>query len=254
MNYLHEYKTFDNVQELNLHVKEHTNKKYYDMNETQRQTLQVISQYSVKYCGASHLKVETIAKAINKSVSTIKRVLNALVKLKVIEKLSTLRRVKGGSGANIIRILPFIPSNERAEMDGREEVDKQETPKDSEPIIEKETAKLLSYKSINNTYAKPSNSPYTVFKSSIHTFLGDSISKENKGIISRLYGVYLGQTKALRKAYDSNELIEIASEAIRVTFTATKRKKLRNIVGYFNGVLSNMLDDLCEFEMENIPS
>src|SRR5699024_11869621 len=61
MNYLHEYKTFNSVQELNHHVKEHTNKRYYDMNETQRQVLQLISQYSVKHIGASHLRIKTIA-------------------------------------------------------------------------------------------------------------------------------------------------------------------------------------------------
>src|SRR5690625_3896205 len=144
MYYLSDYKTFNNVQELNYHVKQHTNRRYYDMNETQRQVLQVISQYSVKHVGASHLRIKTIANALGKSNRTIERAIKALADLGIIEKVSTVRRITGGQGANIYRILPY---NDEADMSERGEADKPKADKDCSPIAEKETANLLSYQS-----------------------------------------------------------------------------------------------------------
>lgn len=147
MNYLHEYKTFNSIQELNYHVKQHTNRKYYDMNETQRNVLQTIAQYSVKYIGASHLKVQTIANAVGKSSRTVERAIKALSDLRIIEKVNTLRRVKGGQGANIYRILPYNVEGETSERKESEDA----TPvKDETDNADKETANLLSYSS--NTY------------------------------------------------------------------------------------------------------
>lgn len=144
MNYLHEYKTFNSVQELNHHVKQHTNKRYYDMNETQRQVLQLISQYSVKYVGASHLRIKTIASSLGKSSRTIERAIKALVELGIVEKVSTIRRVTGGQGANIYRILPY---NDEAELSERGQAVEHTRTRDCSPIAEKETANLLSYSS-----------------------------------------------------------------------------------------------------------
>src|SRR5699024_4274198 len=144
MYYLSDYKTFNNVQELNYHVKQHTNRRYYDMNETQRQVLQIIAQYSVKYAGACHLRIKTIANALGKSNRTIERAIKALVELEDIDKVSTVRRLKGGQGANIHRIFPY---NDEADMSEREEAEKPKADKDCSKIAEKETANLLSYSS-----------------------------------------------------------------------------------------------------------
>lgn len=257
LHYLHEYSTFNSTQELNYHVKQHTNKRYNDMNETQRRILQVISQYAINHNGSCHLLIETIASVINKSRRTIERAIRVLIDLNIIDCLNTTRPVSGGKGANIYIIKPYIESNDASEVSHCTNAEKPTPASDSAPIVEKESANSLIYKSINtNTYVnedkdvkqtsnKPqSNTPYTRFKASIQTFLGDSINTVNKSLLYRLYGVYLAQTKALRKAYDSNELIEYAINAIRITFTTSKRKKLRNIAGYFNGVLSNKLDDM----------
>lgn len=261
LHYLSDYSTFDSTQEMNYHVKQHTNKRYYDMNETQRQTLQIISQYAVNHNGSCHVKIETIMDALDKSRSTVIRSVNALVELCVIERLTTKRPISGGQGANIFRILPYIEpseqSNDTAEVTQRKDDDKPRQERDAAPIVEKETAILLSYKSIiNNTYVSNDEpSPYAVFKASIQTFLGNSIHKpssDNKRLVSRLYGVYLAQIKQIRDVYKNGELIDIATKAIRITFATTKRKKLRNIAGYFNGILSNLLDDLCDEEISRV--
>ena len=149
MIYLNDYKTFDDVQEMNLHVKKHVSKHYYEMNDTDREALYFISRYSVKYPGASHLKVETIAKAINRSRSTAKRVITKLIKLGIIERVTTLRKIKGGQGANIYRILPFISSNEPAEMNRRGQAEKPMQTSDEETDKQDETINLKS--NSNNT-------------------------------------------------------------------------------------------------------
>ena len=143
LNYLSDYQTFTSVQELNYHVKQHTNQRYNEMNETQRNVLQVLAQYSVKYLGASHLKVETIAGIVGKSRRTVERALKALEELSVIQKLSTIRRVSGGQGANIYVILPYV----EGKMSKRDEDDKPRDSKDCTPIVKKETASNISYPS-----------------------------------------------------------------------------------------------------------
>ncbi|XYY59585.1 hypothetical protein ACNSPU_17030 [Bacillus velezensis] len=42
----------------------------------------------------------------------------------------------------------------------------------------------------------------------------------------------------------ADTLQEIGLEAVRQTFIATKRKSIRNLAGYYNGVLDRMLDRL----------
>ncbi|GIP64029.1 hypothetical protein J32TS6_25840 [Virgibacillus pantothenticus] len=141
MHYLSKYQVFSDVSELNHHVKQHTNRKKYDMNETQRNLLQFISQYSVKYPGASHLKTQTIADGIGKSRRTVERAVKALVALEVIEKLSTTRAVRGGKGANIYRILPYVVESE---MSHGEKSKKASPAKENEPIVKKQTEDFIS--------------------------------------------------------------------------------------------------------------
>lgn len=261
MIYLHEYKTFANVHELNHHVKQHTNKRYHDMNETHRQVLQLLSQYSVKHAGASHLRIQTIANALDKSRRTIERAIRVLIDLDAIERLHTTRRITGGKGANIYVILPYAESNAVSNMTHCNDVEKAYGDNDTTPIVEKESANLLSTKSSykdvcdlrDNTppsttqSTSPSNdtqaSPYGRFTDAVSTFI-DVADNGSRKLLYRLYGVYLAQSKALRKAYDAGELIDVATRAIHATFHASKRTGIRNIAGYFNGVLSNMYDGL----------
>ncbi|WP_182200398.1 helix-turn-helix domain-containing protein [Paraliobacillus salinarum] len=238
MYYLSQYQTFDDVQELNYHVKQHTNIRKYEMNDTQRDVLQFIAQYSVKYAGASHLKTETIAKGIGKSRRTIERAISALVNLGIVEKISTVRIISGGKGANIYRILPFVYQSDESQMSHCREVELATQTSDSNDFKRKESDNFINLlKSITYTYA---DTPYIRFKAFVEQFVGAT----EKQLIHRLYGVYLAQTKALRKAYEVDKLIGIAIQALAVTFSRSKQMRLRNLVGYFNGVFGRMLDGL----------
>lgn len=242
MNYLHKYAMFNSVKEMDEAIAEHIRRNQYELNETDRDVLMMLSRYSVKYKGAAHLKIDTIAAAIGKSGRTIQRVLRKLERLNIIERKEFIRKKAGGHGANIYIILPVDVA---AEMTGREDADKPMDISDSDTDEPIETINLLSNNNItkSNTYQETSYSmPYRKIRKAIMTFIGnrDNVNK----LIYRLYGVFLAHTKPLRFAYSMDELISTGIKAIHATFHATKRKKIRNIAGYFSGVLNNMLDDL----------
>lgn len=106
--YLDDYKTFNSTQELNFHVKQHEQIHSEVLNATDRSILRFIARYSVKYSGASHLKVSTIANGIGKSDRTVRRVLKRLEGLAIIHRIDRIRPKSGGQGASIMQILPYM--------------------------------------------------------------------------------------------------------------------------------------------------
>ncbi|MEC1426612.1 helix-turn-helix domain-containing protein [Bacillus sonorensis] len=120
MHYLAEHQTFDSTAELNASVYEHIKRNTYELNDTDRLALKTIARYAVKFTGAAHLKADTLANLIGKSVKTARRVVNKLASLSIIQKIATTRKINGGHGANIIVILPIDQST----MTTREDVEK----------------------------------------------------------------------------------------------------------------------------------
>lgn len=241
LNYLRDHSPFSSTQELNEVVGEHIARNKYNLNPTDRDVLMMLSRYAVKYSGVAHLKVATIAKAINKSAITARRALNKLARLSIIEKRSFFRDVTGGNGANLY---VFLAVNDRAEMIEREEVEELAAASEQGDSSENEPIQFISAREVSKDVLEPldraDDRPYVRFKNAVATFIGS-----DKRLLYRLYGVYLSQTKALRNAYHANELIDVAIRGINATFKASKSRSIRNIAGYFNGVISNMLDDLC---------
>ncbi|MEC1344828.1 hypothetical protein P9D54_05500 [Bacillus haynesii] len=70
--------------------------------------------------------------------------------------------------------------------------------------------------------------------------------------VERSYGIYLAHTRYLKGVYDSGTLEEIGLYAVRQTFIGTKRKHIRNLAGYYNGVLDRMLDRLYETRFDSL--
>ena len=75
-HYLSEYQSFDNKYELNNAIYEHIRRNSPNLNETERSTLKAIARYAVKFAGVAHLKAETIAGLIDKSIKTARRAIN----------------------------------------------------------------------------------------------------------------------------------------------------------------------------------
>jgi DNA-binding Lrp family transcriptional regulator len=261
--YLEDYKTFDNVQEMDFHIKQHATAYYYQMNDTDRFLLSCIARYACKYPGASHLKVETISKEVKRSDATVRRTLRKLEELQIIKKVSTIRRVSKGYGANIITILPY---DDKSQMTAREEAEKPIPVSLEAPISQNETDNLISDNKelLRNTYSdekvdtnnsvdnfsmEKKASLYNRFKSTIVSVLG-----QDQQMVSNLYGVFRSITYRTTKAFPQfKELYEdMGYKALIVSLQAIKRKKIRNILGYFAGIFDKIYQrDLFEFFQDN---
>ncbi|MED0701069.1 helix-turn-helix domain-containing protein [Aeribacillus composti] len=238
MEYLREYQTFHNKDELNAAIKEHLSRHKYDLNDTDRDILLLISRHAVKYPGVAHLKTETIAQAVGKSKRTVQRVIRKLERLGIIERLTFFRKIKGGYGANVYRVIS--PVSRRANV-----VEPCE-PTDEQAENQNETNNLLnSNKNYeNNTYIKTF---YDQFRELINHTLGNV----EKSLIHRLYGVYKAHSTPLLRmnAFNREDVEMIGWQALKTAIMATKRKKIRNLAGYFNGVLDRMYERLYFEEM-----
>lgn len=241
--HLEEYSTFDSLEELNHHVNGFRDK----TTTTEFKVLWFISRYAVKFVGAAHLKLATIADGIGMSIKTVQRAIKSLIDMAAIQKVKTTRPIKGGQGANIYQILPSYDLDVQAEMSNRKDGEKPHDNNVQQANLEKQTASSLSSKSIKdiNTYTAPKtdgdthySKPYSSFLKTVGYFVDD------KKTASKMYGIYLAQTKYIKKVYDQKTLLDTALSAIRTTFNATKQKMIKSITGYFNGVLDRKLDEL----------
>lgn len=192
MRYLSDYQTFKNKQQLNEAISEHLSRHTYDLNDTTRDVLLMLARYAVKYPGVAHLKTATIAEAIGKTGRTIRRAIAKLIEFNIIEKVTVMRVVSGGYGANIYRILPYVVQSELSTR--KEAVEPTETSGEHAENPNEPITSLKQKDLINNTYSnEPSASFYGRFKAFIHTTLGEG----QQPLISRLYGVYRAHSTPL---------------------------------------------------------
>ncbi|WP_079707598.1 helix-turn-helix domain-containing protein [Paraliobacillus ryukyuensis] len=206
--------TFANKSEMNEAIKVHIANHSTDLPDTAIEILQLLPRYACKYPGVAFLKNATIAKLIGKSRVTVIRNVNKLVNSGIIEKVSIMREINGGNGSNlyVIRGIADIRKSETCFVNDtpqpihRTEATKPTESSEKQPKGYPEPVSLLNYnKSITCTYSERRLAPtYKRFKNSIEQF----VEKDERKLVIRLYGVYLGNTKALKKAYEESELID----------------------------------------------
>lgn len=101
---LEQYINFESLEELNHHTSLHISNN--ELSNTQFNLFTLLARYSVKYLGASYLKLDTLAGLLSLSKSTVQRGLRELVKLNIITKVHNYRK-SGGFGASIFVINKF---------------------------------------------------------------------------------------------------------------------------------------------------
>lgn len=223
--------SFHSVDELNGAIRTHIYRNKSDLTPAAIEVLKVLSRHAVKTPGVAYLKLATIAELIGKHRVTVIRSIKRLINLGIIRKEIKYRPVSGGNGANMYVILPAVKTDVTPSVLPRQAAEKPAETKPEAPerkdeaVISQSKLKLL-----RNTYA--------AFKSAVNTFVSD------RKLTSKLYGIYLAHTSYLKGVYAADTLQEIGLEAVRQTFIATKRKAVRNLAGYYNGVLDRMLDRL----------
>lgn len=107
--YLVEYATFGSVEDMDANVQQHINKYRLDLTVSERAIVFALAGRSLMYPGASHLKADTIAKAVGVSTKTVYRSIKKLVELNIIEKVPQ-SKLNGIKGASIYKILTFDQS------------------------------------------------------------------------------------------------------------------------------------------------
>jgi hypothetical protein len=214
--------TFENIDQLNETVR--TYKRQLELNKTELAVLDLLHRYSAKYKGVSFLCKNKIGELIGKSRRTIIRVCQRLESLGVIRQLPMKRASDMQQTSNAIVIQPVKSEDVFVSVT-------QEPAETVTPIKQNNSLKQKPY--IHNTYLA---SPYVKFKDFVSNFVDD------QKLTSKLYGIYLAQSSYIRDVYDSGELFNIGLQALKTTFLATKRKKLRNITGYYHGTICRMYD------------
>ena len=204
--------TFDSVDQLNESARSHARQ----LTGTEAAVFDVLSRHSCKYPGVSFLTKTNIGKLVGKSRRTIIRVCQRLEELGIIRQYELRRQSDGQQTSNAIVILP---GETRDVTRNEAPVTQDVTP--LSPSLSDKPKELLC-----NT-----SSPYIRFKQLI----------ANKKLRNKIYGVYLAHTSYLKNAYDPAVLLNVG---ITAAMTAFKSTGVRNIVGYYNGVLDKMLDKL----------
>lgn len=260
---------FNTLDELNEATRAHLYAHSHKLSKSAIAIFKLIRNHAAKYRGIAYLFYETIAEEEGVSYATVKRAIRALKKYGMIEVHRTTRtkgEVKGGYGHNVFVVKKTVQQDDTEAQDVADPTtDCRDLPVDPSTLTHRQKAgdsdstsdrraqndeeavscEAISNNIINNTYYSPS---YARFRKVIGQFIN-----AKQRTISRLYGVYLAQTKYLRKGgYDDEELIDVAVKAVSATFHATKRKKIRNLVGYFSGTLSRMFDRMYEEEISDL--
>lgn len=243
-HYLKEYARFQTIEEMDVATEQHVMIHYDEMTNSDRQVLDVIRRYSVKY-GAAHLKHGTIEEAIGKSNVTVRRAIRKLVNLRIIEKIHYIRPVMSGLGANIYSILPF---DDQGKMNDRDHDDKphENEEKGQLPADEATLSKsLLKSKDLNYTSptesSKYSTSLFSRMKDLLAATIGDTkMTREFYGIHRALSGSML---KFDIYKDDLHVFEDLAYRALMITVMATKKKAIRNLPGYYKGVLDKLVDE-----------
>lgn len=244
IHYLKEYSRFATIAEMDAAAEQHVARHWDELTKSDRQVLDVIRRYSVKY-GAAHLKHGTIEDAIGKSNATIRRAIRKLVELQIIQKVHYIRPVMSGLGANIYIILSF---NDQGGMNDRDYGNKLHDNKENELISEDEallSKSILKAKDLNYTSLQESSKLSTSLFSRMKNFLAGTIGDTKKA--REFFGIHKSISERMLKYEiykDDKQLFEdLAYRALTITVLATKRKAIRNLPGYFKGVLDKLVDE-----------
>ncbi|EGQ27226.1 hypothetical protein HMPREF9372_0913 [Sporosarcina newyorkensis 2681] len=241
-HYLSQYAKFQNKNEMDAAARQHIDLHWNAMNKTDRAVLDMIRCYSVKYLSA-HLKHETMETKLGLSNSTVRRAIRKLIKLQIIARIQYIRPVMSGLGANIYVILPV---NDQGRLDSGKEADEPNKGAVSKSVSENEPSFYKSQdtkdfiKTSHPAGEKLSTTLFAKMKNILSLTGDDTKTREFFGIHRALSGRML-KFEIHKGKEDLFE--DLAYRAIRISVMATKTKNIRNLPGYFSGVLRELINE-----------
>lgn len=247
--YLPNYAHFKSKEEMDHAAKQHVSANWNELNDTERAVLDLLRRYSVKH-GAAHLKHETIAKGVNKSVSTIRRAIVKLERLQIIERVPFIRKVLSGLGANVYAILPFESINEQTEMN---------SPNDSSDLSESKTElEKLENEPLFLKSSSSSNTEDTVkrgLRDKMPAYIYDLMSPYlDETELYKAYGRLLRAKASVDRtiAFESNE--GLFRDAILSVFHTYKRGKVRSLLAVLYTAIQDTSAQIYRSKYYTIPN
>lgn len=230
MHYLAEHQTFDSTAALNAAVYEHIKRNTYDLNDTDRQALKKIARYAVKFSGAAHLKAETLADLIGKSVKTARRALNKLATLGIVKKIATTRKINGGKGANIIVILPV---DDQSTMSNRGQAEKPTETTAEAPKTENEPSDSIKRSKKQNNVLDTATVPAEALKGALPDEIFIAMSRYfDAEDIYKYYGILLRAKASVDRSIRLEEHAAPFVEAWHATIMKAKSHEIRRFDDY----------------------
>lgn len=233
MHYLAEHQTFDSTAALNAAVYEHIKRNTYDLNDTDRQALKKIARYAVKFSGAAHLKAETLAELIGKSVKTARRALNKLATLGIVKKIATTRKINGGKGANIIVIMPAEAANDQSTMSNRGQAEKPTETTAAVPKTENEPSDSIKRSKNQNNVLDTAVIPAEALKGVLPDEIYNAMSRYfDADDIYKYYGILLRAKASVDRTIRLEEHAAPFVEAWHATIMKAKSHEIRRFDDY----------------------
>ncbi|QGJ65920.1 helix-turn-helix domain-containing protein [Bacillus velezensis] len=230
MHYLAEHQTFNSTAALNAAVYEHIKRNTYDLNDTDRQALKKIARYAVKFSGAAHLKAETLADLIDKSVKTARRALNKLATLGIVKKIATTRKINGGKGANIIVILPV---DDQSTMSNRGQAEKPTETTAEAPKTENEPSDSIKRSKNKNNVLDTATVPAEALKGALPDEIFNAMSRYfDAEDIYKYYGILLRAKASVDRSIRLEEHASPFVEAWHATIMKAKSHEIRRFDDY----------------------
>lgn len=233
MHYLAEHQTFDSTAQLNEAVYEHIKRNTYELNDTDRQALKMIARYAVKFSGAAHLKAETLAGLIEKSVKTARRALNKLAGLGIVKKVATTRKINGGKGANIIVILPVGGADDQSTMSNRGQAEKPTEPTVDTPKTKNEPSDLIKRSKNQNNVLDTATVPAEALKGALPNEIYNAMARYfDAEKIYKYYGILLRAKASVDRTIRLEEHAEPFVEAWHATIMKAKSHEIKRFDDY----------------------
>ncbi|ATO12159.1 helix-turn-helix domain-containing protein [Bacillus velezensis] len=230
MHYLAEHQTFDSTADLNSAVYEHIKRNTYDLNDTDRQALKKIARYAVKFSGAAHLKAETLAELIGKSVKTARRALNKLATLGIVKKIATTRKINGGKGANIIVILPV---DDQSTMSNRGQAEKPTETTAEAPKTKNEPSDLIKRSKNQNNVLDTAAVPAEALKGALPNEIYNAMARYfDADKIYKYYGILLRAKASVDRTIRLEDHAEPFVEAWHATIMKAKSHEIKRFDDY----------------------
>lgn len=237
MMWLNKFQSFKSKEELNLAVGQQLKEKHVSQKE--KELFKLISRYAVKFPGAAHLKVATMAKEMGCSDKTIRRMINRLAEKHMIQKIYTMREISGGKGANILVILPG-EKDHSSSFDVRDQSKLPTRPSQKTPdapkvrIPKNQNEPSLSLKQKNKNHIKDTAVPAETLSKKIPAPIFKAFSRyfNDAASIYDYYGILLRAKASIQPSMLIENRPEPFIEAWHSTILQAKQGKVKSLKKY----------------------